>query len=264
MRLRPSRAGPGSLSVRRDRATGPSGTTSTPCSRSGTISTRPAAIRTTPPTTTPGGGRSRSITEPVPGDREYGQGASPSPTGYFEYFGERVMGPDGLGLRSFNLPAGCTYHDPLCWHFIALNSELCVTSGGCGPPAAGVAAGPGNTMYRWLKHDLATHPNGEVPMHAGVLASPAVLVLDGDSADARGPAALGPPLCRARGRRAERERAQLSTVGTDEPAGAGGSASAGSASSSSERVARGRTAWEPAPGRADSPRRRTRRSACSR
>ena len=82
-------------------------------------------------------GQARSITEPVPGDREYDQGASSSPAGYFEYFGERVMGPDGLGFRSFNLPAGCTYHDPLCWHFIALNSELCLMSGGCGPPARG-------------------------------------------------------------------------------------------------------------------------------
>ncbi len=108
-------------------------------------------------------GQSRSITEPVPGDREYDQGASSVPAGYFEYFGERVTGTDGLGFRSFNLPAGCTYHDPGCWHFIALNSELCLMPGGCGPPAAGVTAGPGNTMYRWLKHDLATHPNGKYP-----------------------------------------------------------------------------------------------------
>jgi serine/threonine-protein kinase len=108
-------------------------------------------------------GQSRSITEPVPGDREYDQGASSVPAGYFEYFGERVTGPDGLGFRSFNLPAGCTYHDLGCWHFIALDSELCLMPGGCGPPTAGVTAGPGNTMYRWLKHDLATHPNGKYP-----------------------------------------------------------------------------------------------------
>ena len=108
-------------------------------------------------------GQSRSITEPVPGDREYNQGASPRPAGYFEYFGERVTGPDGLGFRSFNLPAGCTYHDPLCWHFIALNSELCLMPGGCGPPPAGADTGPGNTMYRWLKHDLAKYPNAKYP-----------------------------------------------------------------------------------------------------
>jgi hypothetical protein len=108
-------------------------------------------------------GQARSITEPVPGDREYAQGAASTPDGYFEYFGERVMGTDGLGYRSFDLPSGCTPRDDLCWHFIALNSELCLMSGGCGPALAGVSAGPGNKMYRWLKHDLATHSNGKYP-----------------------------------------------------------------------------------------------------
>ena len=106
-------------------------------------------------------GQARSITEPVPGDREYAQGASSVPTGYFEYFGERVMGTDGLGYRSFDLPTGCTPRDDLCWHFIALNSELCLMSGGCGPPVAGVSPGPGTEMYRWLKQDLSTHHNGK-------------------------------------------------------------------------------------------------------
>ena len=105
-------------------------------------------------------GQARSITEPVPGDREYHQGGTSSPDGYFEYFGERVMGPDGHGYRSFDLPAGCTHHDPLCWHLIALDSELCLMSGGCGPVPQEAEAGPGNEMYRWLKHDLAAHPNG--------------------------------------------------------------------------------------------------------
>ena len=103
----------------------------------------------------------------------------------------------------------------------------------------------------------------EVPMHPGVLASPAVLVLDGDAADARGAAAVGPALCRARGRRTQRERAQLSTVGTDERARAGGS------EARDPRVRRRNGGREEgqlgdrAPGRADSPQRRTRRSACS-
>jgi hypothetical protein len=71
------------------------------------------------------------------------------------------MGSDGLGYYSFDLPAGCTPRDDMCWHFIALNSELCLMSDGCGPAAEGVGAGPGNEMYRWLKHDLATHHNGK-------------------------------------------------------------------------------------------------------
>ena len=104
-------------------------------------------------------GQARSITQPVPGDREYGQSASADPTGYFEYFGEHVMGPDGLGYYSFNLPVGCTPNDDVCWHFVALNSELCMTSGGCGPVADGAEPGPGNTMYDWLRHDLAAHGN---------------------------------------------------------------------------------------------------------
>jgi hypothetical protein len=108
-------------------------------------------------------GQARSITQPVPGDREYAQGASPTPAGYFEYFGEHVMGTDGLGYYAFDLPAGCTPRDDLCWHFIALNSELCVMPGGCGPAETGVAAGPGNTMYRWLKQDLSTHGDGKYP-----------------------------------------------------------------------------------------------------
>jgi hypothetical protein len=106
-------------------------------------------------------GQARSITQPIPGDREYAQGGSSVPDGYFEYFGERVMGPDGLGYYSFDLPDGCTPRDELCWHFVALNSELCMTSGGCGPSAAGVEPGPGNTMYDWLRQDLSSHGNGK-------------------------------------------------------------------------------------------------------
>jgi hypothetical protein len=108
-------------------------------------------------------GQARSITQPVPGDREYAQGAASTPDGYVEYFGERVLGTDGLGYYTFDLPAGCTPRDDVCWHFIALNSELCLMSDGCGPPIPGVSAGPGTRMYRWLKHDLASHHNGKYP-----------------------------------------------------------------------------------------------------
>jgi hypothetical protein len=111
----------------------------------------------------PSWGQARRITEPVPGDREYNQGASSVPAGYVEYFGERVMGTRGFGYYNFNLPDNCVPRDDPCWHFIALNSELCLLSGGCGPTPAGVTPGPGNTMYRWLKHDLATHPNKKYP-----------------------------------------------------------------------------------------------------
>ena len=72
-------------------------------------------------------------TNPVPGNHEYAQDPSSTPGGYFQYFGDRVKGPDGLGYYSFDVPQGCTPGQGVCWHFIALSSELCFASGGCGP-----------------------------------------------------------------------------------------------------------------------------------
>jgi len=38
---------------------------------------------------------------------------------------------------------------------------LCFRTDGCGPALPGSEGGAGNAMYRWLKHDLATHPDSE-------------------------------------------------------------------------------------------------------
>ena len=106
-------------------------------------------------------GQARSITKPVPGNHEYPAGPTSRPDGYFRYFGEGVEGPHGQGYYSFDLPGGCIPGEGVCWHFIALNSEMCIAPGGCGPPSDRTDPGLGNRMYSWLKHDLATHPDSE-------------------------------------------------------------------------------------------------------
>ena len=97
-------------------------------------------------------GEFRDRTSPVPGNHEYGDDPAATPVGYFAYFGDRVKGPDGLGYYGFDLPRGCTPGAEVCWHVVALNSELCFASEGCGPSDGN---GPGSRMYRWLERDLA-------------------------------------------------------------------------------------------------------------
>jgi acid phosphatase type 7 len=108
-------------------------------------------------------GRALQNTSPVPGNHEYADDPNAKPTGYFRYFGDRVKGPDGLGYYSFDLPKGCVPGRGVCWHFIALNSELCFSSGGCGPASDPSQPGDGNRMYEWLDRDLAAHPESEYP-----------------------------------------------------------------------------------------------------
>jgi serine/threonine-protein kinase len=105
-------------------------------------------------------GRAKSITKPVPGNHDYVAPPPATPDGYLRYFGESVAGPEGQGYYSFDLGA-CP--DRPCWHLIALNSQLCVGTGGCGPAPRGAEPGAGHQMYRWLRHDLATHPNKVYP-----------------------------------------------------------------------------------------------------
>ena len=101
----------------------------------------------------------RAITEPVPGDHEYNENPDSNAPGYRKYWGTGKAGAEGLGYRSLDLPSGCTPGEGVCWHVVALNSELCLRAGGCGPAVPGTTAGAGNDMYRWLKQDLAAHPN---------------------------------------------------------------------------------------------------------
>jgi hypothetical protein len=72
------------------------------------------------------------ITEPVPGNHDYGTADA---AGYYRYFGSSAHGPDGY--YSYDLGD---------WHVIALNSAICPAVTGCGP---------GDPQYQWLKADLA-------------------------------------------------------------------------------------------------------------
>lgn len=90
-------------------------------------------------------GRVKAITHPVPGNHDYVSSggtdcdASGKGGGYFRYFGAAADEP-GESYYSFDLGA---------WHIIALDSE-CTPVGGCGP---------GSPEERWLRADLAAHPN---------------------------------------------------------------------------------------------------------
>jgi hypothetical protein len=76
------------------------------------------------------------ITEPVPGNHEYG---TTDAAGYYRYFGDSARGPDGY--YSYDLGE---------WHIVALNSAICPAVVGCGPD---------DPQYQWLQADLASHPN---------------------------------------------------------------------------------------------------------
>ena len=82
-------------------------------------------------------GRFKSITRPVIGDHEYGhqEGA-----GFFSYFG---------GLGGDKRTSWYSY-DVGAWHVVAFNTN-------CGRPYVGCTAG--TTQERWLRADLAAHPN---------------------------------------------------------------------------------------------------------
>jgi hypothetical protein len=73
------------------------------------------------------------ITEPVPGNHDYG---TPNAAGYYRYFGRIGQEPDGY--YSYDLGG---------WHIVALNSAICPAVTGCGP---------GDPQYEWLQNDLAS------------------------------------------------------------------------------------------------------------
>jgi hypothetical protein len=86
-------------------------------------------------------GRVKSLTRPVPGNHEY---AVANAGGYYGYFGSRAGNPS-LGYYSYDIGS---------WHLVALNSNCSPASqwrpGGCAA---------GSTQERWLRQDLAAHPN---------------------------------------------------------------------------------------------------------
>jgi acid phosphatase type 7 len=81
-------------------------------------------------------GRFKSITHPAIGNHEY---QTVDGQGYFQYFGA-AAGDPRTGWYSYDIGS---------WHMIVLNSN-CYKLGGCGASTAQV---------KWLKTDLAAHPN---------------------------------------------------------------------------------------------------------
>jgi hypothetical protein len=84
----------------------------------------------------PSWGRLKGITRPAVGNHEYETAGA---SGYFDYFGA-AAGEKTKGYYSYDIGA---------WHIIALNS-MCSQVGGCGV---------GSSQEKWLKADLAAHPN---------------------------------------------------------------------------------------------------------
>ncbi len=89
-------------------------------------------------------GRFKSITYPVPGDKDYatsgGTDCPPTPgAGYYSYFGSRAGDPS-KGYYSYDLGA---------WHVIALNTAPC--------PADNSFCAAGSAQEQWLQNDLAAN-----------------------------------------------------------------------------------------------------------
>ena len=84
------------------------------------------------------------ITRPTPGNHEY---TSLSNNGYFNYF-KNVLSPLGSSAAASN--QGWYSYDLGHWHIVVLN-----TSDGCGT----VSCAAGSAQEKWLKADLAAHPN---------------------------------------------------------------------------------------------------------
>jgi acid phosphatase type 7 len=105
-------------------------------------------------------GSVKSITRPVPGNHET---YTPNMAGYMKYFGD-IVHTKGDYLTN----AGFYSYDLGSWHMVALNSQLCrgttydYSTGGRMPiarnPNVIPGCGPGDSMYEWLKADLAQHP----------------------------------------------------------------------------------------------------------
>lgn len=91
-------------------------------------------------------GVKKSITHPVPGDKDYAtSGGTDCPStpgaGYYQYFGASA-GEPGKGYYSYDLGQ---------WHVVALNSAPC-------PDTASFCAA-GSAQEQWLQQDLASHTN---------------------------------------------------------------------------------------------------------
>ena len=103
-------------------------------------------------------GAFKARTRPAAGNHDFGNGATPGATPYFDYFNGvgNQTGPAGdraLGYYSYNIGSGAN-----TWHVVVLNSE-CEPSTGYWLPG-GCAAGSAQDL--WLKADLADAPTNNI------------------------------------------------------------------------------------------------------
>jgi len=89
-------------------------------------------------------GKMKSITHPVPGDKDYAlTGGADCPTtagaGYYSYFGS-AAGDPAKGYYSYNIGT---------WHVVALNTAAC--------PDNPASCAPGSAQDLWLQQDLAAN-----------------------------------------------------------------------------------------------------------
>lgn len=94
-------------------------------------------------------GRVKGITAPVPGNHEHN---TPGAAGYYDYFNGvgNATGPAGERGK------GYYSYDVGTWHVIALNST-------CGPKGVTGGCTGKSPQIKWLKNDLASHPNSTYP-----------------------------------------------------------------------------------------------------
>ncbi|GAB1645911.1 hypothetical protein KRMM14A1259_63340 [Krasilnikovia sp. MM14-A1259] len=83
----------------------------------------------------------KAISHPIPGNHEY---KTPSGAGYYGYFGAAAHKDTPYGVP------GTYSYDVGAWHLIAINSNLCAPVTPCNDTS---------NMIKWLKADLAAHPN---------------------------------------------------------------------------------------------------------
>ena len=105
-------------------------------------------------------GRANSVVYPVVGDGDFGDTGTPDASGFMSYFGNA-----GVFSRIESMPGANTSHllsnayysyNLGNWHIIALNSQCAaIPKTSAGPGGCGV----GSVEEKWLKADLAAHPN---------------------------------------------------------------------------------------------------------
>ncbi len=87
----------------------------------------------------------KSRTRPVPGNHDWGLGATNSLAGYIGYYGAAATDADGQSYYSYDIPASN-------WHIVNLDTE-CALVGGCNV---------GSPQEVWLKADLAANSSKNV------------------------------------------------------------------------------------------------------